>query len=427
LCGFAKIDSASVTFSSGRRLSFEPDGRRNEMMNALSMTLPVDLPAHVLVGADVRSARDGDRLAFERLVDRTKQMVVAVALGVVRDVRASEDIAQEAYVQAWRDLGSLKNPDSFLPWMRQLTRNKAMSWVRSNRRFAKRHSAWEHEAVEVVASSEPNIVDRAIANEEHAVLVEALEAIPDDAREVLALFYREERSVRQVADLLELSEAAVKKRLERARAALRAELFERFELAARKTAPTAAFTASVIAAITIATPGTAAAATAAAGTAAAKVGGVAASAIVGPMIGFLGAAIGPWLGMKRRIDTAIDETERRALVRYRNKTTALTLGFTTAITTVGASLANHSIPRGVALVLLLPVAVGVTAYSVWMSRVELPAILERRETMAREKDPAAYAAKKEQDTLRQRIAMALVVAVAAVGAAYAVVTVLTQN
>ena len=100
-----------------------------------------------------------------------------------------------------------------------------------------------------------------VAREEEAALLEAWDGLPDETHELLTLYYREGRSVRQVAELLELREEVVKKRLERARGALQDAVLERFESAVRKTAPGAAFTAAVIAAIA-GMPGTARAAAA---------------------------------------------------------------------------------------------------------------------------------------------------------------------
>ena len=57
----------------------------------------------------------------------------AVALAITRDVHTSEDIAQEAFLSAWHHLPRLKNPSSFLPWLRQITRNLAHDHLRGRR------------------------------------------------------------------------------------------------------------------------------------------------------------------------------------------------------------------------------------------------------------------------------------------------------
>ena len=70
----------------------------------------------------VNAAANGDAQAFTRLVEASRQAVTSIALAICRDVATSEDIAQEAYLVAWRRLPELQNPTSFLPWIRQITR-----------------------------------------------------------------------------------------------------------------------------------------------------------------------------------------------------------------------------------------------------------------------------------------------------------------
>lgn len=83
---------------------------------------------------DVLAASAGDTLAFGRLVDQTKSAVTAVALAIVGDHPASQDIAQDVFLAAWRNLGKLGSPASFLPWLRQTTRNRAHTWLRDQGR-----------------------------------------------------------------------------------------------------------------------------------------------------------------------------------------------------------------------------------------------------------------------------------------------------
>jgi DNA-directed RNA polymerase specialized sigma24 family protein len=78
--------------------------------------------------SDVLLAGKGDEAAFRRLVDSSANTVCSIALAIVRNVEASEDIAQEAFLTAWSNLRSLRNPSSFLPWLRQVTRNQAHLW-----------------------------------------------------------------------------------------------------------------------------------------------------------------------------------------------------------------------------------------------------------------------------------------------------------
>jgi hypothetical protein len=131
-----------------------------------------------------------------------------------------------------------------------------------------------------------------LQSEHEVAAAELIDALPEDSRETLLLFYREGQSSLQVAALLGLTDAVVRKRLSRARNQVRDERIRRFGEFARSSSPTAAFTASVVTALGLAAK-PAAAASAAEGVAmtAATVGaGKAGGGLIG-MAG-LGVAVG---------------------------------------------------------------------------------------------------------------------------------------
>jgi RNA polymerase sigma factor (sigma-70 family) len=214
----------------------------------------------------VTAAAGGDRAAFATLVTETSGVVSSIALAIVRDLDVSRDVAQDVFLAAWRDLRKLRNPASFLPWLRQLTRNRAHHVLRTHVR-AKRHlAAGDADAMlDTLADPRPGAAETMIAAEDRTVLAEALAELPDETREVLTLFYREGQSTAHVALLLDLDEAAVRKRLSRARATLKASLLERAGRTMETTKLGGSFTAGVMGALPVAAatagPATAIAAT----------------------------------------------------------------------------------------------------------------------------------------------------------------------
>lgn len=342
------------------------------------------LPGSATTTPDVALAAAGDRVAFGRLVDASKQVVTAITLGIVRDPRASEDVAQEVYVQAWRDLRKLENPESFLPWIRQLARNEAVSFMRSQRRRERRFTSDDGADAPVTTT-----LDTALAEEERLVLAEALDGLPDDAREVLTLFYREGQSVKQVAELLGLSENAVKKRLERGRVALKKDVESRFAELVSRTAPGAAFTGVVLGALTFGAPTTAAAAVA--GTAAKAGLAATLTTILAPLVGFLGGAVGPILGARRIAPHAKNEAERRELRGWRNRTLGAVLAIT-AITTVVPLLAqHHALPAKAVRGILLGAPLFFVLYFNWVMLFRPPQAMKNQMEARRAANPAGHA------------------------------------
>ncbi|MBP9534724.1 MAG: sigma-70 family RNA polymerase sigma factor, partial [Pseudoxanthomonas sp.] len=220
-------------------------------MNAetLDLMLRTELPA----------ARRGSHEAYGRIVRACQNTVTAIALAITGDVQASEDIAQEAFLSAWQQLDRLRNSASFLPWLRQITRNLARDWLRAQAQRPLSGEAAEI-AIGMAADPSPEPADRLLRGEAEAAAEDIISALPEDSREVLLLFYREGQSSRQVAALLGLSDEAVRKRLSRARASVREDLLQRFGGLARSTAPSAAFALAVAGALATAAPASATAA-----------------------------------------------------------------------------------------------------------------------------------------------------------------------
>ncbi|MFP7723549.1 RNA polymerase sigma factor [Lysobacter sp. A3-1-A15] len=257
--------------------------------------------------ADFLAAQRGDRNAFARLVLATQKTVASVALAVTRDVQLSEDIAQDTFVKAWQRIGSMQDPESLLPWLRQVTRNGAIDHVRRRRHQEVALDVDDPRMVGATACGpEPDTwMDHRQRSEQ---LARALDAVPDDSREVLLLFYREGQSSRHVAALLGLSDGAVRKRLQRARDALQSELLAQVGEVARHSAPGLAFAALVVGSLG---PREAAATTATAA------GGKWALGALGSVLAALALVLGAvMIDVRLAMRRARTSAERSALLRH---------------------------------------------------------------------------------------------------------------
>ncbi|MEG0192219.1 MAG: RNA polymerase sigma factor [Stenotrophomonas sp.] len=243
---------------------------------------------------ELPAASGGCQHAYGRIVLACQNTVTAIALAITGDRQASEDIAQEAFVKGWQQLHQLRSATSFLPWLRQITRNLARDWLRAQRGRPLSGEAAEV-ALGMAADPTPGAADRLQRLEEEVAAEDIISALPADSREVLLLYYREGQHSQQVADLLGLSDAAVRKRLSRARALVREGLLQRFGEFARSSAPSAAFATTVVSMVMIAAPGTASAAIllgTGVGIGGSKLGLGGASAAGGTAMGSLTAALG---------------------------------------------------------------------------------------------------------------------------------------
>ncbi len=246
-----------------------------------------------LIQHELPAARSGDQGAYGRIVAACQNTVTAVALAITRDVSASEDIAQEAFLNAWQHLERLHSPDSFLPWLRQITRNLARDYLRAHR-----NQPLDGPNAELVmamaADPGPQPMQKVLEDERESAAFELISSLPDDSREALLLFYREGQSSQQVAMLLGISDAAARKRLSRARQLVRDDILKRFGDFARSSAPSAAFTAAVITTLGMASKPAAAAGATAIGTA--TLGGTLAGKGLASVVGMGGVIGGSLVG-----------------------------------------------------------------------------------------------------------------------------------
>lgn len=268
---------------------------------------------NTLIERDLPAAQGGDTVAYGRLVAATQRMVASVALAITRDLQASEDIAQETFLTAWQRRGQLDNPQSFLPWLRQVARNRAIDHVRALRYRETPVDPLE-QLSEVAAEPGHGPSDSHERNEQARQLAEALDEIPETSRDVLLLYYREGERSADVAALLGISDAAVRKRLQRGRDALREQLLKRLSAVARESAPGVAFTVAV--GVGLAGSGTAGAAVSTG--AAAKATGWSVKATLG-VLGALAASVtlvvgAVWLEVRLHLRRARSNAERRSLV-----------------------------------------------------------------------------------------------------------------
>src|SRR5262245_21730800 len=265
-----------------------------------------------------RLSCEGDREAFTRIVERYQCLICSLAYSACGALGTSEDMAQETFITAWHRLKDLREPSKLRQWLCGIVRNIAANALRRELRRGGEPQSLDTAAVELSVEDDP--AAQTITREEETLLWRTLGEMPDIYRESLVLFYREDRSVADVAMKLDLTEDTVKQRLSRGRAMLREEMAALVESTLVRSKPRAAFTVGVLMALPVVSATTASAAisvgavaTGGAGTAGkgilAKLGfGV----LIGPVIGILCS----YFATKAAASAARSKAEREHIVRY---------------------------------------------------------------------------------------------------------------
>ncbi|MEW6751421.1 MAG: RNA polymerase sigma factor, partial [Candidatus Latescibacterota bacterium] len=164
----------------------------------------------------------GRQDAFALLVRRYQQYAYGVAVGLLSDFQLAQDVVQEAFLAAYRGLGRLRDPESFGSWLHGIVRHTAH---RARRQLEQARRLQEELLPGGELLPEPPRPDAALEAEERRRLVQrALAQLSDASREAVGLYYADGLSYAEIARFLDITEAAVVGRLQRARARLREEL-----------------------------------------------------------------------------------------------------------------------------------------------------------------------------------------------------------
>jgi RNA polymerase sigma-70 factor (ECF subfamily) len=190
----------------------------------------------------VHATQGGDVSAFEELVERYDRRLLRIAEHITHNREDSQDAVQEAFLKAFQHMGDFREHSQFSTWMIRITVNQALMKLRK-RRTTKEVSLDEDFQADgdlfprEVADWAPNPEDLYRASELRDILIKTLKELRPAFRAVFVLRDIEGLSIRQTAEVLDLSPAAVKARLWRARLQLRELLNEYFKHKERARVP----------------------------------------------------------------------------------------------------------------------------------------------------------------------------------------------
>lgn len=159
-----------------------------------------------LVGANRRDE------ALAEILRSYRRKVFALAYSFVRNREAAEDVAQEVFMKVWRALPDFDGRASLSTWIYTITRNTSLTALRDGR-------------LANMASPEADVEDESASAElaaESSALLRLIDALPHRQRQVVLLFYLEERPQEEIAAMLAMPVGTVKTLLHRARARLAA-------------------------------------------------------------------------------------------------------------------------------------------------------------------------------------------------------------
>lgn len=170
---------------------------------------------------------NGDTNAFSYLVDSYKNMVYSLAFKMTKNREEAEEISQDTFIKAYKNLSKFKGDSKFSTWLYRIAYHTSLDNIKKNKN---NNSTFDiNEITYNQIKSVDNILE-GIERKERAKLIEAcLNKLTDDERSIIWMFYFDELSLKEIMAVTDFSEANLKVKLHRARKKLLAIVEENVE------------------------------------------------------------------------------------------------------------------------------------------------------------------------------------------------------
>jgi RNA polymerase sigma-70 factor (ECF subfamily) len=174
----------------------------------------------------VASCLAGNRKAFDNLVNKYRDAVYGVAYYYVADFAQAKDLVQDAFIQAYVNLPRLREPRKFGSWLYGIASNLSKTWLKDARRNVSLEEVERSGSIKDGSAEPSKIFER---EELKRQVKRALDALTENSRLAITLYYIDGYSYREIADFLDVPVTTVEGRLHRARRRLKKELLPMVE------------------------------------------------------------------------------------------------------------------------------------------------------------------------------------------------------
>lgn len=183
----------------------------------------------------LKKCRQGDRDAFNILVQTYQRQVINLAYGMLSDTEDATDAAQEVFIKVYRNIDRFEGKSSLSTWIYRITSNVCKDFLRKRTRTIQSVSIYESSEDDDDRPME--IKDSSPTPQEHMEITEtqrevrkALDELPEEYKSVIVMYDLEGLSYDEISNVLQCPVGTIKSRLNRARKALKKNLSEKREL-----------------------------------------------------------------------------------------------------------------------------------------------------------------------------------------------------
>ncbi|PCJ66346.1 MAG: RNA polymerase [Bacteroidetes bacterium] len=161
----------------------------------------------------------GDMSAFAKLVEAYKDYVFTLTMRIVSNREIAEELAQDTFLKAYNSLNTFKAESKFTTWLYRIAYNTSLDYIKKSKiQFE------EIEEASLLSSGENNTLDHLIDKERREMLERIISELPNVDSVILSLYYFDEKSVKEIGEIVNLKSNTIKQRLHRARKILATKL-----------------------------------------------------------------------------------------------------------------------------------------------------------------------------------------------------------
>ncbi|MBW1295565.1 RNA polymerase sigma factor [Aquimarina litoralis] len=157
----------------------------------------------------------GDANSFATLVERYQSLVYTVTYRMVKNKEEAEEIAQDTFVKAYKSLINYRGDAKFSTWLYTIAYRKSLDAIKTKKRFL------SSELIEDISEGEIGIVNDALnylqSKERKQIITDSILKLPEEDAAIVTLYYFDEKSVKEIKDIVGLTEDNIKIKLYRSR------------------------------------------------------------------------------------------------------------------------------------------------------------------------------------------------------------------
>lgn len=173
----------------------------------------------------IQKVLDGEEEAFATLVRKYQKKAHAHAFYIIGDYQIAEDITQDAFIQVYKKLSTLKNPKLFDGWLYVIVNRLSLNWIQRKKPIEESLEDIPEQEIEEYCYLQYKMEQHNMETKEERreIVDRLLEKLPENERQILTLYYMGEMTAKEIANYLGVSTNTIKSKLRRARNRLRTE------------------------------------------------------------------------------------------------------------------------------------------------------------------------------------------------------------